>query len=96
MFLPSEIPEGETSGPSRNSSITTRGLSSACSSAVSRSLVTTTPCASSQTIVLHNIGCTKGIERVLDLFSVGTGKTLRRRNTGIAHNLLAKSLDPSI
>ena len=43
MLWPSEIPKSETSGPSRNSSITTWGDCKACSSAKLRSLVTTTP-----------------------------------------------------
>ena len=43
IVLPSEIPNNEISGPSRNSSITTRLHESAWSSATWRSSVTTTP-----------------------------------------------------
>ena len=40
---PSLIPKSETSGPSRNSSITTRAHAAAWASASARSIVTTTP-----------------------------------------------------
>ncbi|CAB4629732.1 unannotated protein [freshwater metagenome] len=43
MFLPSEIPNRDISGPFKNSSITTRVHESACANAASRSDVTTTP-----------------------------------------------------
>ncbi|CAB5014347.1 unannotated protein [freshwater metagenome] len=57
--VPSLIPKSETSGPSRNSSMTTRGDNSACSIAALRSSVTTTPLPAASPSCLTTYGAPK-------------------------------------
>ena len=94
--VPSLIPKSETSGPSKNSSMTTCGACSACSIAKSRSSVTTTPLPAAKPSCLTTYGAPK-VSRAFSisfwllqvkLFAVGTPAS---RIT-----CFAKSFEPSI
>ncbi len=90
--VPSQIAKTETSGPSRNSSITTRSQVAACASASARSRVTTTPLPAASASSLTTYGAPELVERGLDLCRRGAGARARRRHPGGLHHVLGERL----
>ncbi len=93
--VPSVIAKSETSGPSRNSSITTRPQAFACALACSRSPVTTTPLPAARPSSLTTYGAPKASSA--SSTSAGVVQTYERAvgTPAAAITSLAKALEPS-
>ncbi len=92
---PSVIAKRETSGPSRNSSMTTRSQALACSRALSRSAVTTTPLPAARPSSFTTYGAPKASSA--SSTSSGFVQTYERAvgTPAPAMTSLAKALEPS-
>ena len=89
---PSVMAKTETSGPSRNSSMTTRPQAAAWASASVRSSVTTTPLPAARPSSLTTYGGAEGVERLDGLLGGRADVGAGGRDVGRGHHVLGEGL----